>query len=358
MRVLDGLAKALGGFVLLAVVVLLPLVGVAQRAFHTIYDASTLTEAVETYWLTPAALARLGRGYVHERQQQTPSNDRTLLFWRALDALNENQWQTLMTYLAPPEAVHTVVSQGAEAWVRWLRAPGAAAQVEVVLTPWKQAVQANAASLTAWLLKQFRECTVPETARWAEATLRNNWALAPLCVPLGTPRQAMEQVVAAAVEAGVASAPDTVNLLDPRKVPLTDLEAAKRALLQAHTVSQLALVVVVLLGLAGVSLIARSWGGWLQAAGVTLMVGGALTVLVGLSAPVVTAWVMGAAAGQVPAWAQTGLEGTVALYAGRILRPLMLWGGGLVGVGVLAALVGGFFQARRRHDRASTLRAL
>ncbi len=350
MRVLDGLAKALGGLILLGVLLFLPVLSVTQRTFRVIYDAPTLAEAVETYWVGPESLASLGKAYVHKQVQQTPSSDRTLVFWRALDALNTAQWRTLMSYVAPQQAVHAVVAQGASALMLWLKTPGAPPKVEVALAPWKQAVQANAAPLTSWLLSQFRECTVPETARWAEATMRNDWALPPLCVPLGAPRQMWEQMITTAVTEEVNAAPNTVNLLDPRQIPLQDVESTKDDLWQARRVVNIALVALAVLWLLGVLLVGRSFKGWLQAAGVTLLLGGISVAVLGLLPDMVTAWTMGQIASQVPAWAQASLQGTVAFYVTRILSPLRLWGAGMAAGGVVALVVSLLLASRSRDE--------
>ena len=355
MRALDGLAKALGVLLLLAVLVLVPLVGVAQRSFQTLYDAPTLAEAVETYWLGETALTRLAQGYAREQLRQTPSSDKALLLWRALNALNANQWQTLMGYLAPRQAVHQVILQGSEAAIAWLRTPGAPPEVEVVLTPWKQAVEANATPFTTWLLGQFRECNLVETGRWAEAAVLNNWALPPLCVPLGTSRQMAEQVVASALRQGLQAAPERVNLLDPNRVPVHDLEAARAGLLQARRGVTLALMVVVFLWVVGLALVSRSWAGLFQAIGVTLLLAGGSLALMGLTEHWLAAWMAGQAASQVPAWAQASLQSTMAFYAHRILQPLALWGSGMAVGGVMAFVVALVLQAGRRRTMRNTL---
>ena len=350
MRVLDSLAKALGGLILLAVLLGLPLFSVGQRAFHVLYDAPTLAEAIETYWVGPESLARLGKAYVHKQVQQTPASDSALVFWRALDALDAAQWRTLTSYVAPRQVVHEVVAQGAHAWMFWWKTPGAPPRVEIALTPWKQAMQANAKPLSSWLLSQFRECTVPETAQWAEATLRNDWALPPLCVPLGAPRQMLNQMFTAAVTDAVHAAPNAVNLLDPRRVSLQEVEAVKSDLWLARRAFNIGWVALAVLWLLGVLLVGRSLRGWLQVAGVTWLVGGASVAAMGLLPDRVTAWTVGQLASQVPAWAQASLQGTVAFYAARILSPLRLWG---VGVALLGgvALVGALLLASRsRHE--------
>jgi hypothetical protein len=307
MRVLDGLAKALGYMILLVVVLLLPAVSVARRAIRTVYEAPTLAEAVEIYWLNPPALAKMGHAYVREQVKETPSNEQALLFWRALDALNETQWETLVGYVAPQQALHPVTLEGADALEGWLQTPDASPEVEVRLIPWKHAVQANAAPLTMWLLGQFRECNVVETGQWGEATLLNNWALPPICVPLGAPRKTAEAVISSAVEEIIKKAPDHINFLDARWLPLQDIEAAKDGLLQARKVTTFALVVVVMLWLVGVALVSRSVGWLMQVGGATWLIGGILVAMTGFSARLLAARIMAVATPQVPAWARPNL---------------------------------------------------
>ncbi len=350
MRVLDGLTKALGVLILLGVLLSWPLVSVAHRAFRTIYDAPTLAQAIETYWVGPDALVPMGKFYVHQQVQRTPSNDSTLVVWRALDSLDEAQWHTLLSYIVPKQAVHTVIAQSADAFIQWLQNPDAPPEVDVVLTPWKQAVQPNVAPMVSWLMNQFGECTVLETARWAEAEVRDDWTLPPLCVPLGAPRQTLVQAMTAAVVNEIRATPNKVNLLNAGEGSAADFEAAKRDLWRARRAVNFALIAVVVLWLLGVLLVGRSLEGWLGAAGVTLLLGGFSVAVLGLTSQPVTAAVMGQAGAEVPSWARGALEGTVAFYVSRTLHPLLSWGGGMAVVGGMALLAALLLTSRRRQE--------
>ncbi len=348
MRMLDGLLKALGVLILLSVALLLPLTVIAQQALHTVYDASVLTAAVEANWLDAAALTSMGQAYARTRVQHTPANDPSLLFWRALNALEPSQWHVLVAYLAPREALHAVVASAARALIAWLQAPNAPPEAPLTLAPWKQAVQANAGALSAWLLGQFRECSVPETARWAEAVALNDWSQPPLCIPLGTSRRVEERIMTLGVTTGLKGVPDSVNLLDARVGLPEALQAAKTGLLQARHAEALAWLVVAVLGVLGAFLVARSPAGWWTAWGVTLLAAGVPVIAAGLAERLLARQVLANAAAQVPPWAWPNVQGTVMFYAHRVLHPLIFWGAGMGAVGGAAAAAGWFFGARRR----------
>ncbi len=349
MKAFDLLAKALGSLLLLLVVILVPLLLVGQRTLDAARNADLLSAAIERYWLNDAMLVKLGRAYAEEQLQKTPPNDRSLVFWRAVATFDDEQWRTLMGFLAPKDVLSDMISDVA---VGWLQSPNASPDVGISLVQWKQSVQANSAGLTNWFLRQFRPCNVVETAQWGEALLLNDWSLPPLCMPLGAPRQILLEGALVGLRKAVSGAPDHVTLLDASRA--TALVSMKDALLQAEARGTMVWAGLAFLWLLGLALVSRSWSGLLRAAGSSALWSGFGVAAATFAIAPLSAEVMRRAT-NVPAWALTSLRQTVDFYLQHILLPLRVPAAAVTALGGLVWLLGVLLEIRRKKSMADTL---
>lgn len=351
MKSFDVLAKALGALILLLVVVLAPLLLVGQRALNAMQDANLLSAAVERYWLNDGMLVSMGRDYADKQLQETPHNDRSLIFWRAVATFDDEQWRTLMGFLAPGDALAEMVGDAAVGFVTWLRMPNAEPDIRLSLVQWKQGVLANLDALTNWFLAQFRPCNVGETAQWGEALLLDDWSLPPLCMPLGAPRRVLVEGAATGLREAVAQTPDSVTVLDAEQAAA--LAPIKSVMLRAEERSITGWGALAVLWLLGLVLFSRSWGGLLRAVG-----GSALGIGLGVAA---TTFAWGHLSAQamrqvsdVPVWAVSSLQQTADFYLQHILMPLRLPGVATAIAGALMWLAGMVVEARRKKAMGDT----
>lgn len=352
MKAFDLLAKALGSLLLLLVMALVPLLLVGQRTLDAVQDADLLSTAVERYWLNDAMLVKLGRAYAEEQLQQTPPNDRSLVFWRAVATFDDEQWRTLMGFLAPKDVLSGMIGDAAAGFVEWLRTPNASPEVGISLVQWKQSVQANSAGLTNWFLRQFRSCNVVETAQWGEALLLNDWSLPPLCMPLGAPRQILLEGALVGLHKAVNGAPDHVTLLDANRAAA--LVPMKDALLQAEARGPMVWGGLAFLWLLGLALVSRSWSGLLRAAGSSVLWSGFDVAATTFAISPLSAEVMQHMS-SVPSWALASLRQTVDFYLQHILLPLRVPAVVAAVLGGLVWLLGTLLEIRRRKAMADTL---
>jgi len=347
MRAFAGLASVLGRLMLLAAMVVLLLSLVTRRTVDAIYDPALMQTAVARYWLNDEALVRLGQRYAQAQMQKTPSDDERLIFWRALNTFDDDQWRTMTGMIAPRDVVLPMVDEAALALTTWLRTPGAPPEAVVSLASWKAMAQRQSPVWTDWFFAQFRPCDAVETLVWGEAWALDDWRLPPLCLPLGGARQIFVESASAALQQEIANVPAQVNLLDPQRVPIETLETAKNRLAQARRWAGLAWVLVDGLLLLGLVLIVRSWGDLFSALGSFMAWSGLALVLLGVIPRRLAAWAMQFVSG-IPAWASDATQATAAFYLEHILLPLRPLGIGLAVAGAAAWLAAALLKARQR----------
>ncbi len=349
------LLKIIGGLLLLAVMLLWPAHLALQRAVAALYDPDLLETAVQRYWLDDQALIRLGQDEVHRRVQRTPHNDRVLVLWRALDALDHDQWQTLVALLFPRDVLSPAIHRGVTEWCTWLQQPQAQPRVIVPLTAWKAYLRQQAQPLTRWLLAQYPRCGMADNLRWGQAWLENDWSRAPLCVPMGANLPLAEPVVAEVARTGVERVPDEINVLDARWAPVEDVLAAQEALARLRTGNRVAPWALGVLALIALLLLARTVAGGLVAAGSAALGSGLLLWLASWLGRQVLPWLTAYLQAMVPPWAIAPTERTLAFYLQHITQPLPDQGTPWVVGGVVTLAFGLSLAWWRATHRASAL---
>ncbi len=352
MRFLDAVAKFFGSIFLFLAGLLLPLVIFGFQGLQTTTSPENFREVVHNYWVRRDWMAQAGQQLAHEMALKTPPNSEELLLWRALDALDEQQWMALLEYLAPASVVDPMVDQAAVAFMVWLDTPRVPPTVWLSLTTWKQAAIKNTPVMTQWLLSQYPACTPAENVLWGEAAALNDWSRAPLCVPLGQAQPVLTEGISQAIQSAIQRMPDRVNLLDPKWTPVDTLEALRSKLSTWRRYISIGFFASIVLAFLGLLLVVRSWPSLFKAAGFWLWEVGISLVGGGFLLPMSQSFLWAQVAPQVPTWAAPSAQATLMFYISKMTKPLIIGGGILAALGGILWLAGALLGWVHRREKA------
>lgn len=289
-------------FPILAIFILaLPLSLVLRDVGSLLFDAETTRTLVRENLLNSELVASLARqgaeqmiiGASQEGQEGDAASTGeegvlTASAQQALAQLTEEDWRQITELVAPEDLIEQTVDEFVTAFSSWLNNDEPFPNLRVDLASWKANTLENAGEVVTIMLNALPACnedTVASMALQGAQDPESLTASIPLCLP---PEPVYSQLVAQAgsmMGSMLERTPDTIDLqqISQGQDAPPELVQLKANLIQLRAVMSWAWVGVLAIGILFAALAARGFRSFLRWAGWPVLLGGAVTLLLGLS---------------------------------------------------------------------------